>query len=191
MVTQEIRACGGQQTTQGQCQPRPALGQRATQEAGITGTQGLGSLSQIETTQAFAGTLEPQQSRKPCCSLPPTSTSSASVFLSPAQAAVTMKPSGITAGTQSRAGLGKEAALRVGRARACMESYSCACLFFFFFFLGLQVWHMEVPSLGVQLELHLPAYTTATAMQDPSHICDLCHSSRQLQVLNPLSEARD
>ena len=36
-----------------------------------------------------------------------------------------------------------------------------------------------------------PAYTTATAMQDPSHVCDLYHSSWQHQTLNPLSEARD
>ena len=28
-------------------------------------------------------------------------------------------------------------------------------------------------------------------MQDPSHVCDLHHSSRQCQMLNPLSEARD
>ena len=38
---------------------------------------------------------------------------------------------------------------------------------FFFFFLGLHLQHMEVPRLGVKLELQLPAYTTATAMQDP------------------------
>ena len=31
----------------------------------------------------------------------------------------------------------------------------------------------------------------ATAMQDPSHVCNLNHSSRQPQILNPLSEARD
>ena len=40
-------------------------------------------------------------------------------------------------------------------------------------FLGLQVWHMEVPRLGVELELQLPAYTTATATQDLSCICNL------------------
>ena len=51
--------------------------------------------------------------------------------------------------------------------------------------------HVEVPRLGVQVKLELPAYTTATAMQDPSHIYDLHHSSRQHQILNPLSEARD
>ena len=51
--------------------------------------------------------------------------------------------------------------------------------------------HMEVPRLGVKLELQLLAYTTAIAMPDPSHICDLRHSSWQCQILNPLSEARD
>ena len=32
---------------------------------------------------------------------------------------------------------------------------------------------MQLPRLGVQLELQLPVYTTATATWDPSHICDL------------------
>ena len=50
---------------------------------------------------------------------------------------------------------------------------------------------MEVPRLGVELELQLPAYATATAMWDPSHICDLCHTLWQPQILNPLSEAKD
>ena len=50
---------------------------------------------------------------------------------------------------------------------------------------------MEVPRLGVKLELQLPTYVTATATQDPSHIRDLHHSSQQFQVLNPPSEARD
>ena len=48
---------------------------------------------------------------------------------------------------------------------------------------------MEVPRLGVELELQLPAYTTATATAtatwDLSHICNLYHSSQ------PVSEARD
>ena len=44
----------------------------------------------------------------------------------------------------------------------------CSYSFFFFFFLGLHLWHMEVPRLGVESELQLPTYTTATAMQDPS-----------------------
>ena len=50
---------------------------------------------------------------------------------------------------------------------------------------------MEVPRLGLQLELQSPAYVTATATPDPSRICDLHHSSRQLRILNPLREARD
>ena len=42
----------------------------------------------------------------------------------------------------------------------------------------LWVWYMEVSRLGYELELELPAYTTATEIWDPSHICDLHHSSR-------------
>ena len=48
---------------------------------------------------------------------------------------------------------------------------------------------MEVPRLGVELELQLPAHATATS--DLSCICDLHHSLRQRRILNPLSEARD
>ena len=46
-----------------------------------------------------------------------------------------------------------------------------------FVFLGPHLQHIEVPRLGVELELQLLAYTTATAMSDPSHVCDLLHSS--------------
>ena len=65
-------------------------------------------------------------------------------------------------------------------------------LFFFSFFGGVggpHHWHMEVPMLGIVLELQLPAYTTA--ILDLSHICDLCHSSWQCRILNPLIGARD
>ena len=31
-------------------------------------------------------------------------------------------------------------------------------IFFFFSVLGLHLWHMKVPRLGVELELQLPAY---------------------------------
>ena len=51
--------------------------------------------------------------------------------------------------------------------------------------------HMEAPRLGVQSELHLPAYTTATATWDPSCICDLHHSLQQWRILNPLSRVRN
>ena len=43
--------------------------------------------------------------------------------------------------------------------------------FNFFFFLGPHLQHMEVPRLGAELELQLPAYTTAIATWDPNHIC--------------------
>ena len=45
--------------------------------------------------------------------------------------------------------------------------------FFFFFFLGPYPQPTEVPRLGVKWKLQLAAYATATAMQDPSLICDL------------------
>ena len=45
--------------------------------------------------------------------------------------------------------------------------------------------------LGVKSEVQLPAYATATATRNLSHICDLHHSSGQPQVLNPLSKLRD
>ena len=62
---------------------------------------------------------------------------------------------------------------------------------FVFCFLGLHGWHMEVPSLGIESELQLLAYTTAIAMPGPSRLCDLHHSSLPHWVLNPRSEARD
>ena len=67
--------------------------------------------------------------------------------------------------------------------------------FFFFFclvwFLGPHPRHMEVPRLGVESQLQPLVYATATAMQDPSQVCDLHHSSHQCQILNPPIEARD
>ena len=50
---------------------------------------------------------------------------------------------------------------------------------------------MEIPRLGIELELQLPAYTTATATPDLSCICNVHHSSQQCWILNLLSEARD
>ena len=50
---------------------------------------------------------------------------------------------------------------------------------------------MEVPRLEVELELYPLAYATATAVPDPSCICDLHHISWQHWILNPLSKARD
>ena len=41
---------------------------------------------------------------------------------------------------------------------------------------------MEVPRLGVESELQLPAYTTDTVKPDPSQVCNLHHSSWQSQI---------
>ena len=62
---------------------------------------------------------------------------------------------------------------------------------FFFFFLGPHLRHVDGPRLEVKLELWLPAYTTATEMQDPSHVCGLHRSSQQCWIPDPLIEARD
>ena len=60
-----------------------------------------------------------------------------------------------------------------------------------FVFLGLHLWHMEVPRLGVESELQLPAYTAATATPDLSLIFHLYCSLWQHWILNLLSEATD
>ena len=50
---------------------------------------------------------------------------------------------------------------------------------------------MEVPSLGVESELQLPANAATTATQDLSIFCNPHHGSRQYQLLCLLSQARD
>ena len=62
---------------------------------------------------------------------------------------------------------------------------------FWEFFLWPHLRHMEVPRLGVESELQLLAYTTATATLDPSCVCDPCCSLQQCQILSPLIKARD
>ena len=59
--------------------------------------------------------------------------------------------------------------------------------FFFLFFLGPHLRYVFIPRLGVESEPQLPAYTTATATQDPNHIFDLPRCSQQCPVLNPHS----
>ena len=49
-------------------------------------------------------------------------------------------------------------------------SFCCCC------FLGPNLWHMEVPRLGVELELQLLAYTTVAVMLALSLVCDLHHT---------------
>ena len=69
--------------------------------------------------------------------------------------------------------------------------HSIHIFFFFFCFLGLHSQHMDVARLGLESELQLPAFATATATWDPSCICSLHHSSQQCWIPNPLNEARD
>ena len=79
-------------------------------------------------------------------------------------------------------------AVRVGR-----NSWGFLDVFKTFFFVvpGPHPWHMEVPRLGMESELQMLAYTTATTMPDPNRVCSLHHSSQQCQILNLLSEARE
>ena len=51
--------------------------------------------------------------------------------------------------------------------------------------------HMGVPRPGAESKLQLPAFATATAAVDLSHVCDLPCSLPQHRILNPRSEARD
>ena len=48
----------------------------------------------------------------------------------------------------------------------CLSVF-CFMFLFFFWLLRPHLWHMEVPGLGVESGLQLPAYITASAMQDP------------------------
>ena len=70
-----------------------------------------------------------------------------------------------------------------------MGILSHMCFYILIFFLLGPHLHMEVPRLGVESELQLLAYATATATLDPSHICEPYHSLQQ--HWNPLCEARD
>ena len=60
----------------------------------------------------------------------------------------------------------------------------------YFFFLQPHLRHLAFPRIGVEVELQLPAYPTATAIPDPSRICDLHCSLWQHSILNSLSETR-
>ena len=71
------------------------------------------------------------------------------------------------------------------------ESSEIINKFFFFCFLGPHPRHMQVSRLGVELELQLPGYATATATSDLSCVCDIHHSSGQHCIFNSLREARD
>ena len=64
------------------------------------------------------------------------------------------------------------------------STFSFSFSFFFFVFVGPHLWHLEVPSLGVESEPQLPAYTTATTTTHLSRVCHLHHSSQQHRIFN-------
>ena len=83
---------------------------------------------------------------------------------------------------------------RAGSLERCPggEPKNARCFAFsMIFFLEPRPQHMEVPKLGVESELQLPAYAAATATPDPSCNSDLYHGLWQCQILNPPSKARD
>ena len=62
--------------------------------------------------------------------------------------------------------------------------------FFFSLFMAVPVAHGSSQARD-QIRAAAATYATATATLDLSHVCDLCHSLWQCQILNPLREARD
>ena len=64
------------------------------------------------------------------------------------------------------------------------ESFIC------FYFFRSHLWQRDIPRLWVK-SLHLLVYATVTAIRDLNFVCDSHHSSRQHQLPNSLSEARD
>ena len=58
---------------------------------------------------------------------------------------------------------------------------------YFFFFLGKKAYG----SSQTRGRIVATAASLHHSNTDPSHICDLCCSSQQTQILNPLSKAQD
>ena len=70
----------------------------------------------------------------------------------------------------------------------CLASQKYIFFFSFFFFgRGAHRQHMEVPRLGVESELQLSAYPTATTKSYPSHSCKPCCMLRQRPILKQLT----
>ena len=73
-------------------------------------------------------------------------------------------------------------------------------IYLFILFVCLSFWHFlggsrgiwRFPGWGSNWSCsHSLAYATAAATRDLSRVCNLHHSSRQSQILSPLSKARD
>ena len=57
-------------------------------------------------------------------------------------------------------------------------------LFYFIFLLGPHAWHMEIPSLGVELEQQLPAYAARSHSNTGSKL-HLRPTSQLMAALDP------
>ena len=71
------------------------------------------------------------------------------------------------------------------------NQYVLLFILFYFIFMAASAAYGGSQVPRSQMELYLLAYTTATAKSDLSCVCNVHHSSRQRQLLNPLSQARD
>ena len=82
---------------------------------------------------------------------------------------------------------------KVGRAKNAqlVEIIHTHTHMYIYCFLGPHPGHMESPRLRVESELELQAYTIARETADLNRVFDLHHSSKQCQILHPLSEGRD
>ena len=58
-------------------------------------------------------------------------------------------------------------------------------------FLGPHLWHMEVPGLGIELELQLPAYTKPQQCQIWATSATSTTAHDHTRIFNPLREAWD
>ena len=72
----------------------------------------------------------------------------------------------------------------------CINNCSVLVFFFFFFFSATPTAYGSSQGRG-RIGAQLPAYTTATAMSDRIHICDLCQLLATMPQLGLLREARD
>ena len=64
-------------------------------------------------------------------------------------------------------------------------------IFLIFYFLLFKAAPAAYGNSQARGRIRATAYATATAIPDPSYVCDLHHSSWQCRILNPLSEAGD
>ena len=72
----------------------------------------------------------------------------------------------------------------------CIERWFFVFVWFCFFFRAIPAAYGS-SQVRDSVGAAAGAYTTATAMQDPSHVYDLHHSSQQCWILNTLNKARD